>query len=121
DVTEAGTGEQVVAGCKERFGRIDGLFNVVGISGRKYGDGPLHESTFEGWQKTMRTNLDSQYAMSQAVIRELLQNERNSFGQRGVLLNMSSILGLHPEPTYFSALAYATSKGAIASLTRTMA
>src|SRR5690606_6981053 len=50
-----------------------------------------------------------------------LQNERNVYGQRGVLLNMSSILGMHPDSTYFSALAYATSKGAIASMTRTMA
>lgn len=121
DVTVDGVGEHVVAACKARFGRVDGLFNVVGISGRKYGDGPLHESTSEGWQKTIHTNLDSQYSMSRAVIRELLQNERNAYGQRGVLLNMSSILGMHPDPTYFSALAYATSKGAITSMTRTMA
>lgn len=121
DVTAEDVCEQVVAACKARFGRLDGLFNVAGISGRKYGDGPLHESTSEGWQKTIHTNLDSQYAMSRAVIRELLQNERNAYGQRGVVLNMSSILGVHPNPAYFSAVAYATSKGAIASMTRTVA
>lgn len=121
DVTADGVGERVVAACKARFGQVDGLFNVAGISGRKYGDGPLHESTSEGWQKTIHTNLDSQYSMSRAVIRELLQNERNAYGQRGVVLNMSSILGMHPDPAYFSALAYATSKGAIASMTCTMA
>lgn len=121
DVATDGMGERVVTACKARFGRVDGLFNVAGISGRKYGDGPLHESTPEGWQRTMHTNLDSQYSMNRAVIRELLRNKRNAYGQRGVLLNMSSILGMHPEPTYFSALAYATSKGAIASMTRTMA
>lgn len=121
DVTTTGVGEEAVTTCKERFGRVDGLFNVAGISGRKYGDGPLHESTHEGWKKTMQNNLDSQYMMCRAVVRELLQNKRNAYGQRGVVLNMSSILGMHSDPTYFSALAYATSKGAIASMTRAVA
>lgn len=46
--------EAAVDGCLERHGRIDGLFNVVGISGRRYGDGPLHEATLEGWQARNR-------------------------------------------------------------------
>jgi len=40
-------GEQAVgksvAACVERFGKIDALFNVAGISARSLGDGPLDE------------------------------------------------------------------------------
>lgn len=121
DVTESGMGETVISACVERFGRVDGLFNAAGMSGRKYGDGPLHESTDEGWQTTLHANLDSQYLMCRAVVRSLLQNEPNAYGQRGVVLNMSSILGVYTQPEHFSALAYATSKGAIIQMTRTMA
>lgn len=35
-------------------GRIDALFNVAGISGRRADDGPLHECTV-GWDITMDT------------------------------------------------------------------
>ncbi len=121
DVTLADTGEAASTLCRQHFGRVDGLFNVAGISGRRYGDAPLHESSDEGWQTTLHANLDSQYFMCKAVVRHLLQNERNVHGQRGVVLNMSSILGICTQPEHFSALAYATSKGAIVHMTRTMA
>lgn len=121
DVTVPGLADEVVSGCLDHFGRVDGLFNVAGVSGRKYGDGPLHESTDEGWQATLHANLDSQYLMCKAVVRRLLQNPRNVYGQRGVVLNMSSILGMYVQPKHFSALSYATSKGAIIHMTRTMA
>jgi NAD(P)-dependent dehydrogenase (short-subunit alcohol dehydrogenase family) len=42
-------------------------------------------------------------------------------GQRGVILNMASILGIHPEPKHFDTVAYAASKGAIIAFSRTMA
>src|SRR3954468_2740401 len=41
--------ESVVGECVERFGRIDGVYNVAGISARRFGDGPLHEMTLDGW------------------------------------------------------------------------
>ena len=34
---------------------------------------------------------------------------------------MASILGIHPEPTHFSAIGYAAGKGAILSMTKTAA
>src|ERR1039457_4038128 len=49
DLTDPMFAPRLAGACVERFGRIDGLFNVAGISGRKYGDGPVHECTEEGW------------------------------------------------------------------------
>jgi NAD(P)-dependent dehydrogenase (short-subunit alcohol dehydrogenase family) len=42
-------------------------------------------------------------------------------GERGVVLNMASVLAVHPEPRHFEAVAYAASKGGVIAMTRTMA
>src|SRR6185295_10288144 len=48
DLAQAGTAEAAVRRCVETHGRLDAVFNVAGISGRRGGDGPLHECTEEG-------------------------------------------------------------------------
>src|SRR5262249_57366178 len=40
------------------FDGFDGLYHVAGGSGRRWGDGPLHEITDEGWRKTLELNLN---------------------------------------------------------------
>ncbi len=37
-------------------GRLDILFHVAGISGRRFGDAPLHECTVEGWDAVLDAN-----------------------------------------------------------------
>lgn len=120
DLTDPAYAAAMVAACVTQFGGIDALFSVAGISGRRYGDGPVHVCTEEGWRVTLDTNLTTQYRVCREAIRVMReQPERN--GQRGAVLTMSSILALHPEPQHFDTAAYAASKGAIAALSRTMA
>ena len=122
DLTHPETAPESVAKCVKMFGRIDGLYNVAGISARQYGDGPLHECTEAGWDKVIQTNLTSQYRMSREVLRVMLsQPEHPENGQRGVILNMASILGIHPKPVHFSAIGYASAKGGIIAMTRAAA
>lgn len=121
DLTDQNIATCLVQSCLDEFGRIDGLFNVAGISGRKYGDGPAHECTEEGWSVTMTTNVDTQYRMCREVLKVMLEQEPDENGLRGTILNMSSVLGLSPEPKFFSTIAYAAAKGAILSMTRSMA
>jgi len=121
DLTNPLVAPAVVYGCVERFGRLDALFNVAGISGRSFGDGPVHECTEEGWQTTLQTNATTQYRMSREAVRVMLQQDPGATGQRGVILNMSSILGIDPDARYFDTVAYAASKGAIIAMSRTMA
>ena len=122
DVSEEETAGKAIKECLRTFGRIDGLFNVAGISGRKFGDGPLHDCTEEGWQKVIQTNLTSQYRFCREAIRVMRGQELHpESGQRGVILNMASILAIHPEPEHFSAIAYAASKGGIIAMTRSAA
>src|SRR5206468_4321866 len=40
-------------------GRLDVLVHVAGISGRKYGDGPLHECSEAGWDHVLKANARS--------------------------------------------------------------
>ncbi len=107
--------------CFSRFGRIDTLFNVAGISGRKFGDGPIHECTPEGWDMTMNTNVKSMFFVCGGVVMRMLQQPIQSNGLRGVILNMASVLAFSPSSQYFATHAYAASKGAIIALTKSMA
>ncbi len=107
--------------AKSRFGRIDSLFNVAGISGRRYGDGPIHECSEAGWDMTMSTNVKTMFLVCRSVVRTMREQTPGANGLRGTILNMSSVLGFSPSPKYFATHAYAASKGAINSLSQSMA
>lgn len=121
DLTEPSSAGKLVHACVSRFGRLDALYNVAGISGRKFGDGSPLECTDEGWEKVLSANAQTQFRMCQEASRQMLAQSPAEDGTRGVLLNMSSILALDPMPSHFNATAYAASKGAIQALTRHMA
>ena len=121
DLTDENVIKRLVTSCISKHGRIDGLFNVAGISGRNLGDGPLHECTLEGWEATLRNNLTTQFLMCNHVIKQMLGQEPGENGARGVILNMASVLAFSPESKNFSAIAYAAGKAAIIGMTKTAA
>jgi len=51
----------------------------------------------------------------------MLQQEPGLDGIRGAILNMGSVLAEAPEPRHFATHAYAAAKGAVVSMTRSMA
>ena len=113
DAAEPTTAEAAIVLAVEKFGGFHGLYHVAGGSGRKFGDGPLHEITDEGWQATLDLNLTSLFNSNRAAVRRFLKE-----GQGGTLLNMGSVLGWSPSPAFFSTHAYATTKAAIVGLTK---
>ena len=121
DLTDEAQVIAAVKGFVEKFGRMDALFNVAGISGRKFGDGPVHECTLQGWETTLDTNAKTVFLMSREAVKVMLTQEISENGVRGAILNMGSILNFAPEPKHFATHAYAASKAAIIGLTRTMA
>ncbi|WP_435355879.1 SDR family NAD(P)-dependent oxidoreductase [Emticicia sp. SJ17W-69] len=98
------------------FGSFDGLFHVAGGSGRKFGDGPLHELTLDAWNKTFELNLTSLMLSNQAAVKKFLE-----LGRGGSILNMSSVLGQFPSPKYFSTHAYAATKSAVTGFSKSIA
>ena len=115
DVTSAPEVESAFREVVRSYDRLDILVNVAGGSGRKWGDGPVDSCTLEGWDKTLALNLDSVfYCCKYALQAMLLQG-------RGVIVNVSSVLGLVGGDEDFATHAYATSKGGVISLTRSIA
>ena len=121
DLTRADETEAAFAAGLERCGRIDALFNVAGISGRRFGDGPIHECTEEGWDVTLDTNTRSMFLCCRAALNAMLAQEPGPNGLRGSILNMASVLAYSPQRDHFATHAYAASKGAILGMTRSMA
>jgi NAD(P)-dependent dehydrogenase (short-subunit alcohol dehydrogenase family) len=102
--------------CVKQFGRVDAVFNVAGVSGRRFGDGPLHECSVQGWDTLMAMNVRSLFLVSREAVRHLLER-----GSGGSIVNMASVLALSPEPQRFATHAYAAGKGAIIALTTSAA
>jgi NAD(P)-dependent dehydrogenase (short-subunit alcohol dehydrogenase family) len=121
DLALAASAEKVMERCLSRFSRVDALFNVAGISGRKYGDGPVHECSDEGWDITLATNVKSMFMLSRTLIGHWLAQPKGDVSVRGTILNMASVLAFSPESRHFPTHAYAASKGAIIALSKAMA
>lgn len=116
DATVAQTAETAVARCMEIFGGFDALYHVAGGSGRSFGDGPLHEVTDGGIDRTLDLNLKSVILSNRAAVRSFLER-----GVAGAILNMGSVLGCSPSPRHFSTHVYAAAKAAIIGLSRSAA
>ncbi|MDC0325192.1 SDR family oxidoreductase [bacterium] len=108
--------ERTFEQVRAQFGELHGLYHVAGGSGRRFGDGPLHEITDEGWSQTLKLNLDSVFYSNRAALRVFLDQ-----GKGGVILNCGSVLGFSPSPHFFSTHAYATSKSAMVGMVKSSA
>lgn len=116
DAAEAAHAPAAIARAVERFGGFHGLYHVAGGSGRRMGDGPLHELTDEGWRATVDLNLTSLVYSNRAAVRQFLAQ-----GGGGAILNMGSVLGWSPSPRFFATHAYAATKSAVVGFTRSIA
>ncbi len=98
-------------------GRLDILYHVAGISGRRFGDAALHECTLEGWDTVLDANARSLFLTNRTAVRQMLAQPLDEHGLRGTVLNMGSVLGWSPAPDFFGTIAYSASKGAIRAMT----
>lgn len=115
DVSEADDVQRAIAEVVNAFGRLDVLFNVAGVSGRRWGDGPVADCTEEAWDRVMDINLKSVFLGCKFAVPEMLR------GEGGSIINLSSVLALVGGDEDFATHAYAASKGAIVSLTKGIA
>jgi NAD(P)-dependent dehydrogenase (short-subunit alcohol dehydrogenase family) len=98
-------------------GRLDILFHVAGMSGRKFGDGPLDSCTDDGWDGTLDANARSVFLTNRAAVRQMLSQPLDDVGLRGTVVNTGSVLGQSPSPRLFNTFAYSAAKGALRSMT----
>jgi NAD(P)-dependent dehydrogenase (short-subunit alcohol dehydrogenase family) len=115
DITSAAEVESALKNVTSKYGQLDILVNVAGGSGRKWGDGPTDSCTLEGWEKTLDLNLNSIFYCCKSALQVMLPQKS------GVIVNVSSVLGVVGGDDDFATHAYASSKGAVISLTRSIA
>jgi NAD(P)-dependent dehydrogenase (short-subunit alcohol dehydrogenase family) len=105
-----------IEGVKRRLdgGRLHALVNNAGISPKGPGDTRLGllESDAATWLHVFSVNLFSTALLGRGLFEELR-------AARGAIVNVTSIAGSRVHP--FAGVAYATSKAALAALTREMA
>jgi NAD(P)-dependent dehydrogenase (short-subunit alcohol dehydrogenase family) len=116
DASKEDAAESAIRLCVQSFGGFDGIYHVAGGSGRKYGDGPLHELSKEGWEQTLNLNLTSLMLSNRAAVKYFLEHK-----QPGTILNMGSVLGFSPSPKHFTTHAYAAAKSAVIGFTKSIA
>ena len=116
DATQPHSAAEAIALAQREFGGFHGLYHVAGGSGRKFGDGPLHAMTDEGWAKTLEWNLTSAMYSCRAAVQAFLEQ-----GGGGAILLLGSVLGHSPSPKYFVTHAYAAAKSALPGFAQSLA
>ena len=108
DVTDEGSIQDTVEKTIQQFGKIDILINSAGINLR----GPIEDISVSDFNKVQQVNVTGSWLACRAVIPFM---KKNNYGR---IINMGSMLSVTaiPERT-----PYATSKGAILQLTRSLA
>ena len=111
DVTRPEEVRHLFAKTKEKFGRLDVLFNNAGISGA---GALLEDLPFEEWQAVVNVNLTGAFLCTQEAFR-IMKTQTPSGGR---IINNGSISAHVPRP---NSAAYTASKHAITGLTRSTA
>ena len=110
DVTSSADCRAMVDAAVEQFGRLNILFNNVGILGQ----GSVVDVDEDHWDHVLNVNLKSMVLTSKHAIPRMIEDGGGS------IINISSIAGLRAGSTG-AAVPYAASKAGIIGLTSTMA
>ncbi|TWU64999.1 MULTISPECIES: SDR family NAD(P)-dependent oxidoreductase [Crateriforma] len=108
DVTDAGDVDDSVAAALDAMDRIDILINNAGVNVR----GSIDRLTIDDFRRVQQTNVDGMWMMSKAVVPHMKMR------RSGRIVNLASTLGI---VGLADRTPYATSKGAVTQLTRSLA
>lgn len=110
DLTDPSQAEKLAVDVLTDFGRLDALVNNAGslVERRR-----LAEMDYDLWRRVMVLNLDSVFLVTRAFLPHMFQRGA------GTIVNVASIAGRNGGGT--GAAAYAAAKGAVITLTKSMA
>jgi NAD(P)-dependent dehydrogenase (short-subunit alcohol dehydrogenase family) len=108
DITSEEAVADMYARARERFGRIDVLFNNAGISPSD--DASVLDTSLEAWERVQSTNLRSVFLCCKHGIPHLLQTGGGS------VINVASFVAVMGSAT--SQISYTASKGGVLALSR---
>jgi NAD(P)-dependent dehydrogenase (short-subunit alcohol dehydrogenase family) len=108
DVASPHSVENLFAQCKERFGRLDVLFNNAGLGAPPL---PLEDLTFEQWKAVVDVNLSGAFLCTQQAFKLM----KSQTPRGGRIINNGSISAHAPRP---NSAPYTSTKHAITGLTK---
>jgi NAD(P)-dependent dehydrogenase (short-subunit alcohol dehydrogenase family) len=109
DLGDAEACRKIVAETDKKFGRIDGLVNAAGLTDR----GTIDDTPVELWDRLFAVNVRAPFILTQEVVRRL-----KKAGRPGSIVNIITMSSHGGQPFL---TAYASSKGALAILTKNTA
>lgn len=109
NVTSAASTEAMVQATLEQFGKVDILFNNAGVEGF----GSVVTTDVAAWDRIFAVHVRGTYLCSKYALPAMIEG-----GRGGAIVNVSSVAGL---VGIRNMAAYSAAKGAIISLTRSMA
>jgi NAD(P)-dependent dehydrogenase (short-subunit alcohol dehydrogenase family) len=110
DVSQPEPVKNLFSAAKERFGRLDVLFNNAGIGAPPV---PMEDLTFAQWSAVVNVNLTGAFLCAQSAIR--MMKEQSPRGGR--IINNGSISAHVPRP---NSAPYTATKHAITGLTKSI-
>jgi NAD(P)-dependent dehydrogenase (short-subunit alcohol dehydrogenase family) len=110
DITDAGAVRQLFQHVREKFGRLDVLFNNAGMSAPAK---PFEELTVEEWTTVVDLNLTGAFLCAQAAF--ILMKTQTPRGGR--IINNGSISAMVPRP---NSAPYTATKHGITGLTKSL-
>ncbi len=112
DVTDQKAVQALFAAAKEKFGRLDVLFNNAGIG--TPGSILLEDLTLEQWQAVVNTNLTGMFLCTQEAFKIM----KSQSPRGGRIINNGSISAHAPRP---NSAPYTSTKHAVTGLTKSSA
>jgi NADP-dependent 3-hydroxy acid dehydrogenase YdfG len=109
DVSDEQAVEALFAAVRDRWGRLDLLFNNAGIAA----GGTVAELSVEDWKRTVDVNLTGMFLCARQAVR--LMKDQDPRGGR--IVNNGSISAHAPRP---ASVAYTATKHAVTGLTRSI-
>jgi NAD(P)-dependent dehydrogenase (short-subunit alcohol dehydrogenase family) len=111
DVTDPSSVRELFSRVKDKFGRLDVLFNNAGISAPNV---PLEELPFERWKDVVDTNLTGAFLCTQQAFKLMKAQQPRG----GRIINNGSVSAHVPRP---NSAPYTAAKHAITGLTKSSA
>jgi NAD(P)-dependent dehydrogenase (short-subunit alcohol dehydrogenase family) len=109
DVADPDAVDALFAAARERYGRVDLLFNNAGIGVTA----PVSELSVEDWRRVVDTNLTGSFLCARAAFRVMAAQAP----QGGRIVNNGSISASVPRP---HSIAYTATKHAVTGLTKSL-
>ncbi|AJD45307.1 3-hydroxyacyl-CoA dehydrogenase [Rhizobium sp. SEMIA 4085] len=114
DVTSEVDGARLVAAALDTFGGLRGLVNCAGVAPAEKVIGRDGPHRLESFSQAIGINLIGTFNMTRLAASAIQQQEPDSEGERGVIINTASVAAFDGQ---IGQAAYSASKGGVAAMT----